>query len=105
MVLIKQHVSAYWEVIIRFTILAIKTRINCGTVWLDVEISSSKVHRAYIKPFIHGGNPVGAVKRATCLVVGIDVQWHSVGVIAPRALLACCSYCVGGGGLLCLTSM
>ena len=91
MVSIKQHVSAYREAIIRFTILAIRTSIHCGTVWLDVEISSSKVHRAYIKPFIHGGNPVGVVNRATWLVVGMDVQWHSVGVIAPRALLACCS--------------
>ena len=65
MVSIKQHVSAYREAIIRFTILAIRTSIHCGTVWLDVEISSSKIRRAYIKQFVRSENPVGAVDRAT----------------------------------------
>jgi len=46
MVLIKQHVSAYLEAIIRFTNVGCRRpNIHCGAVWLDVEISSSKVYR------------------------------------------------------------
>jgi hypothetical protein len=40
LVLVKRHVSAYLEAIFRFTkMLVLET--NVGTVWLDVEISSS----------------------------------------------------------------
>jgi hypothetical protein len=41
MVLIKQHVSAYSEAIIRFTSASYRRLITMKNLWLDVEISSS----------------------------------------------------------------